>query len=176
MRKKDLAQGLNLSLTMVDRLLRRGMPSDSIEGAKRWRAKNLMSTKTKQHRADGNSGVGEPRQSRHQRRRPPAREAVATHESARREVAMFLAAAYFTAEFGSERFGPLLMHLAGAMSEVAHDAMTLDGRELPAAVNAAFEEMSAVYFEWLPAQSPQARKLDELAAAALTHCRVRTDA
>lgn len=41
MRQKDLAKGLGLSEAMVSRLVRRGMPTGSIEAASRWRARNL---------------------------------------------------------------------------------------------------------------------------------------
>jgi len=42
---------------MCNRLKKRGMPTDSIQGAIEWRRKNLDVTQTKNWRIDGNSGV-----------------------------------------------------------------------------------------------------------------------
>jgi hypothetical protein len=44
---QELAKALGISGAMVSRLLRRGMPSDSVEAAERWRKKKLEWTRTK---------------------------------------------------------------------------------------------------------------------------------
>jgi len=41
---------------MASRLVKKGMPTHSIEAAEKWRAKNLDPTRTKKNRADGNQG------------------------------------------------------------------------------------------------------------------------
>ncbi len=57
MQTKDLAQQLKISPQMCNRLIKRGMPTDSLEAAIQWRAKNLDVTQTKSWRVDGNTGV-----------------------------------------------------------------------------------------------------------------------
>ena len=51
MLKKDLAQALDLSPSMVSRLAKMGMPVDSIEAARRWRERNLETMRRKEFRA-----------------------------------------------------------------------------------------------------------------------------
>jgi len=41
MQRKDLASALNISPSMVSRLAQRGMPTDDIERARRWRKRHL---------------------------------------------------------------------------------------------------------------------------------------
>lgn len=57
MNKSELASGLGISKQMVHRLINRGMPTDSVEAAIKWREKNLEPTQTKNFRIDGNRGI-----------------------------------------------------------------------------------------------------------------------
>lgn len=50
MLKQELADALNISAPMVSRLARRGMPTDSIASARRWREQNLEFSRRKEHR------------------------------------------------------------------------------------------------------------------------------
>ena len=50
MNKTKLAQALNISRQMIYKLLRQGMPADSIESARQWRKKALNPYKTKEYR------------------------------------------------------------------------------------------------------------------------------
>jgi len=52
MKQPDLAQALGVSLVMLWRLKRRGMPVDSLEAAVRWRAEHLVKTRMKGVRRD----------------------------------------------------------------------------------------------------------------------------
>ena len=52
----ELARGLNLSRQMIYRLKQRGMPIDTLQGAKEWRYQNLHPFQTKSGRLLGNSG------------------------------------------------------------------------------------------------------------------------
>lgn len=52
-----LAEGLGISMRMVYKLKKRGMPIDSLKKAIEWRDENLDSTQTKKWRIDGNKGV-----------------------------------------------------------------------------------------------------------------------
>ncbi len=56
MESKELARLLGISHQMVNRLKKRGMPTD-LESAKAWRKRNLDVTQTKSWRIDGNKGV-----------------------------------------------------------------------------------------------------------------------
>lgn len=56
MKTIDLAAGLNLSVQMVNRLKRQGMPSNSLEAAIAWRKSNLEPFRTKFSRIGGNTG------------------------------------------------------------------------------------------------------------------------
>lgn len=47
MRQKDLAKALNLSEAMVSRLVQRGMPTDSVEAARKWRRRHLEPARVK---------------------------------------------------------------------------------------------------------------------------------
>jgi hypothetical protein len=51
MTKSELAHSLNISRTMLYKLIARGMPWDSLEDAIRWRKKNLNPSRTKEYRA-----------------------------------------------------------------------------------------------------------------------------
>lgn len=52
MMQKDLAAALGISPAMVSRLAKRGMPTDSLERAQKWRRKNLPMARMKGNRAD----------------------------------------------------------------------------------------------------------------------------
>ena len=52
MKKQDLATALGVSPSMVSRLARRGMPTDDVERAKRWRKRHLETGRTKGVRYD----------------------------------------------------------------------------------------------------------------------------
>ncbi len=54
MLKKDLATLLGISGAMVTRLAKRGMPTDSLERAQRWRKRHLEPGRVKGVRFDGN--------------------------------------------------------------------------------------------------------------------------
>lgn len=56
MQKTKLARLLGVSRETVHRLVKRGMPSDSLSNAIEWRAKNLDIRQTIQGRITGNSG------------------------------------------------------------------------------------------------------------------------
>jgi hypothetical protein len=56
MRVDELAKALGISRSMAYAHKKKGMPVHSIEAAKKWRAKYLTPEKTKQFRADGNTG------------------------------------------------------------------------------------------------------------------------
>ena len=62
MQKTELAKLLGVSRETVHRLVRRGMPSDSLEAAVAWRAKNLDIRQTIQGRITGNTGGGKSKQ------------------------------------------------------------------------------------------------------------------
>lgn len=49
---KELAEGLGISQGMVSRLLKRGMPSDTIQRAKRWRNRHMERPRLKGIRVD----------------------------------------------------------------------------------------------------------------------------
>ncbi len=57
MTRRELAQGLGLSLQTIYKLIKRGMPSDSVAAAAEWRRQNLDITQTKSWRIDGNTGL-----------------------------------------------------------------------------------------------------------------------
>lgn len=50
--RKDLAAALGIAPSMVTKLADRGMPTDSVEAARQWRADNLAAHRTKQGRVD----------------------------------------------------------------------------------------------------------------------------
>jgi len=161
MLKKDLAAALGISPQMVRKLERRGMPLQSVEAAKAWRSRHLEATRTKQHRADGNTGMPYKRvpKQRHQDRSDDSEQPGVA------ELSMYRSAALFTAKFGIERFGPLLIHLSCVMSDDAHDVLqqAIDRGEpdTPAAIDEdAWEAISTVYFEWLPPGCPEAKEVD----------------
>ncbi len=52
MQKKELAELLGISASMVSRLAKRGMPTDTIERAKRWRNRHLEPSRVKSNRLD----------------------------------------------------------------------------------------------------------------------------
>ena len=54
MKQKDLAAGLGISEAMVSKLARRGMPTDSVERAVRWRRRHLEPARMKGMRVDSN--------------------------------------------------------------------------------------------------------------------------
>lgn len=55
MKKKDLAQALGISASMVSRLSRRGMPTDCVERAKRWRKRHIEPGRIKGVRFDASA-------------------------------------------------------------------------------------------------------------------------
>jgi len=55
METKQIAPLLGISIQMVNKLKRRGMPCDSLESAIEWRRQNLDVTQTKNWRIDGNN-------------------------------------------------------------------------------------------------------------------------
>lgn len=57
MNKSKLARDLGISRTMVYKLEKRGMPTDSIKNAIEWRRLHLDTMQTKNWRIDGNKGV-----------------------------------------------------------------------------------------------------------------------
>jgi phage terminase Nu1 subunit (DNA packaging protein) len=59
--QKQLAQALGISPAMVTKLMKRGMPVDSIERATKWRKRHLEVSRTKGNRMDKNfrGGAGE---------------------------------------------------------------------------------------------------------------------
>ncbi len=56
MKTIELAEQLDISRQMVNKLRKRGMPVDSLEAAQQWRKKNLNPFTTKNNRIDGNPG------------------------------------------------------------------------------------------------------------------------
>lgn len=52
MTKTELAGHLGISVSMVSRLAKRGMPTDTVERARRWRKRHLETIRTKDHRID----------------------------------------------------------------------------------------------------------------------------
>ena len=50
MNKTDLAGALGISRQMIYKLIKQGMPIDSVESAKHWRKMNLNPYRTKQYR------------------------------------------------------------------------------------------------------------------------------
>lgn len=58
--KKELALELGISASMVSRLSKRGMPTDSVERAKRWRRRHLELGRMKENRFDPNAKVVAP--------------------------------------------------------------------------------------------------------------------
>lgn len=55
MKKKDLAHALGISASMVSRLSRRGMPTDCVERAKRWRKRHIEPGRIKGVRFDASA-------------------------------------------------------------------------------------------------------------------------
>lgn len=62
MQGKDLAKALGISGAMVSRLKKRGMPTDSIERAERWRRRHLETARLKGNRLDSRAEVQPPAQ------------------------------------------------------------------------------------------------------------------
>ena len=60
MLKKDLAEQLGISGAMVSRLAKRGMPTDSLERAQRWRRRHLEQGRMKGNRFDPNQMAAPP--------------------------------------------------------------------------------------------------------------------
>jgi len=56
MKTVELAQQLDISRQMVNKLRKRGMPVDSLAAAQRWRKQNINPFTTKDNRIDGNPG------------------------------------------------------------------------------------------------------------------------
>src|SRR2546427_11229866 len=52
MNRKQLAAALGISPSMVTRLAKRGMPTDSVDRAKRWRNRHIEPGRMKSNRAD----------------------------------------------------------------------------------------------------------------------------
>ena len=50
MKKTELARALGISRQMVYKLIKQGMPADSVESSKQWRKMNLNPYRTKQYR------------------------------------------------------------------------------------------------------------------------------
>ena len=57
MSKSQLARKLGISRTMLYRLINRGMPTGSVEAARKWRQYHLDTMQTKEWRIDGNTGL-----------------------------------------------------------------------------------------------------------------------
>lgn len=57
MRMQDLTNALCISMAMGYKLKERGMPTHSVDAARRWRDKNLDPSRRKEWRVDGNPGV-----------------------------------------------------------------------------------------------------------------------
>ena len=57
MKKTELAHGLGISRQMVYKLMKEGMPTDSLEAARAWRKRNINLFMSKDGRIDGNSGI-----------------------------------------------------------------------------------------------------------------------
>ena len=127
MLKKDLADGLGISTTMVRKCARRGMPTDSVDAARLWRSRHLESIRTKDFRADGNIG----RQRKRHIEPQPDRSAPLDRPGVG-EAAMFDSAVIFAERHGLERFGPLLIALASVMSDEGHAASQLGAKTRPA--------------------------------------------
>lgn len=119
MLKKDLAEALGISATMVTKLSQRGMPLDSVAAARRWRDANLDSGRRKEYRAPqrqrGAVGAQSP-------------DAAEWPDS----VDMFVSAALFAERWGLERYGPLLPHLGSVMSDANLRAALADPALPPA--------------------------------------------
>ena len=52
MKQKELAEALGITPGQVSRLVKRGMPTDDVERARRWRRRHLESPRTADERAD----------------------------------------------------------------------------------------------------------------------------
>lgn len=57
MNQNELAELLGISPTMVSKLKKRGMPTDSLERAQRWRKRHLEPGRVKQFKMPATSGV-----------------------------------------------------------------------------------------------------------------------
>ena len=55
MLQKDLATALDISPAMVSKLFKRGMPTDTVERAQRWRKRNLERGRLKSSKAKGDT-------------------------------------------------------------------------------------------------------------------------
>lgn len=55
MLQKDLATALDISPAMVSKLFKRGMPTDSVERAQRWRKRHLQPGRLKSSKAKGDT-------------------------------------------------------------------------------------------------------------------------
>lgn len=162
MRRNDLASALGISAEMVRRLAKRGMPTDSAEGAKRWRAQNLDLLRTKQYRAGGNTGK------RYEPKPKPVVPPTSAWDAASpipgvAEANMHASAALFAVRFGIERFGPLLVHLGCVMSDDGHDVQTLalsrNADPYPDIADHVWEAISDEYFRMLPIGCPEDAEL-----------------
>jgi hypothetical protein len=152
MLRKDLATALGISVQMVGRLKKRGMPVDSISSAQKWRNRNLQISRTREYRADGNSG----KRISGRERRPAGRVEDADLDIGQLddrdlldrpgmgEATMFNSAAIFAERHGIERYGALLIHLAIVMSDEGH-AVSHEVGEVPEAVWDAWDGLDAAY-------------------------------
>ncbi|GJL73972.1 hypothetical protein [Nitrosomonas sp.] len=57
MKKTELAHGMGISRQMVYKLIKQGMPVDSLEAARAWRKRNIYLFMSKDGRIGGNSGM-----------------------------------------------------------------------------------------------------------------------
>lgn len=117
MKLKDIAYALGISDSMASRLVKKGMPTHSIEAAEKWRAKNLDPSRTKQHRADGNQGGRRGAPARH-----PRPVGSAGNAQAAADDAAFLFDSFIQALLPSRLFKPM------GIAAVMHDAgLPVDG-------------------------------------------------
>lgn len=121
---RELARALGISETMVSKLRRRGMPTDSAERAARWRRRHLEPARMKGTRADTLPGpaIG----------RPPARSREPAAELALLILAGLAAATRDGAKLGPEHLAAV-EHLAGLAAADArlHEAMRAALRAVP---------------------------------------------
>jgi hypothetical protein len=110
-KKTDLAAALELSVTMVRRLERRGMPTTDVEAARLWRKRTLDPSRTKQARIDRNPGTA--LKSNRQWVEAPSSQYLDGLDDG--WAAAFEALADFVELYGVAKYGPALFAIVFAM-------------------------------------------------------------
>lgn len=127
--RKDLAAALGISGSMVSRLSKRGMPTNDVASARRWRDRHL-----------------EPGRMKGVRFEAPKPSSPPPCETATDVVEVFICLALFVKTHGIERYGQALIHLATVMADVDHERLHRRNGEVPQEVWDAWDRLDELYF------------------------------